>query len=79
MSLFVKLPCYTINLEQIRLIEFEPDPPLAVITWAGGEEATLMRGLDAIALMAAVEQPKHFIDVSTSFCMEELLEIAHEH
>lgn len=79
MALFVKLPCYTINLEQIRLIEFEPDPPLAVITWAGGEEATLMRGSDALALMEVVKQPNHFIDVSTPFFLEELSEVANEY
>ncbi|MEI2578029.1 hypothetical protein [Scytonema sp. PRP1] len=73
MPFFVKLPCCTINLSQIRLIEFEYEPPLAVITWAGGEEDTLLRGCDALALIDAVEQLKYFIDVSAYLKEENLL------
>ncbi|AUB35592.1 hypothetical protein COO91_01482 [Nostoc flagelliforme CCNUN1] len=73
MPIFVKLPCCTINLSQIRLIEFEFEPLIAVITWAGGEEATLLRGCDALALMEAIEHLKYFIDTSAYVKEENLL------
>ncbi len=70
--MFAKLPRYILNLNQIRLIEFEPDPPLVVITWACAEEDTMLKGADALALIDAVEQFQGLIDVSAPLPIEEL-------
>jgi hypothetical protein len=72
MATFVKLPRYILNLEQIRLIEFEPCPPTVIITWSSGYEATILRGIDALALIDAVEQSHQLIDISNILQPEEL-------
>lgn len=72
MAIFVKLPRYILNLEQIRLIEFEPSPPTVIITWTNGYEATILKETDALALIDAVEQSRQFIDVSMILQPEEL-------
>lgn len=72
MAIFAKLPRYILNLNQIRLIEFEPNPPIVVITWASGEEDTMLKGADALALMDALEQSRDLIDVSAPLPLEEL-------
>lgn len=72
MAIFAKLPRYILNLDQIRLIEFEPNPPIVVITWTSGFEDTILRGADALALIDAVEQSHQLIDVSTILPLEEL-------
>lgn len=72
MAIFVKLPRYILNLEQIRLVEFEPCPPTVIITWNGGFEATILNGTDALALIDAVEHLHQLIDVSNILQPEEL-------
>lgn len=69
--MLVKLPCCTINLGLVSMIQFEPDPPLALLTWSTGTSKRL-RGTDALALMDAVDQLA--IDFSTPHPLE-LLEV----
>lgn len=52
----LQLPNFFINLECVQLIEWNPEELIASILWKPGYEETILKGENALCLIAVLEQ-----------------------